>query len=299
MSNAAPNPLSPSVIKWSPPGPSAEGPDARAGARPQGQPSPRGAGESRWERALLRLAEVGGLGVVAAGLFAALLGLGLLVWLGLTALAGPGLHTAALAMGLMAALGTGIAVALLGAQARMAQAQRRLWSMAILDPLTGAHNRAGAELVSQGMLQEAAAWRSGFGVILVDADHFKRVNDSMGHNVGDEVLRGLVQRLKGDLRVGDVVARYGGEEFLILIEGCQECELAALAGRLRATVAGSPLSTSAGPVSITISIGVASFRGEASLEAMVRRADVALYNSKRGGRNRYCVAPTRPEPLWN
>ena len=135
----------------------------------------------------------------------------------------------------------------------------------------------------------------GFGFLLVDLDHFKRVNDTLGHPVGDEVLVTSAQRIRAALGPQDVVARYGGEEFACIVAVRDELELARTAERVRLALVGMPIGAhleipSGRPLTVSASIGAAlRGRGE-DLETLMRRADVALYDAKRAGRNRVSLA---------
>lgn len=125
-------------------------------------------------------------------------------------------------------------------------------------------------------------------VIMADIDYFKRINDTYGHLVGDEVLRQVAQKLQAQARSYDYIGRYGGEEFLLVVpECCLECTLA-FAERLRLSFSRSHIETSGGKIPVTISFGVATVdvheRGEA--ESLIKAADEALYRAKEGGRNR-------------
>jgi diguanylate cyclase (GGDEF)-like protein len=133
-------------------------------------------------------------------------------------------------------------------------------------------------------------------VILADIDHFKRINDTCGHLIGDEVLIKVAQRLKGSLRVYDGLGRYGGEEFLVVAECRNEEDAGLVAERLRASMAESPIETASGPLTVTASVGVATsivhgWNGRDLLSA----ADTALYDAKHAGRNRVVVS-TGPAP---
>ena len=125
-------------------------------------------------------------------------------------------------------------------------------------------------------------------VILVDIDHFKRVNDTLGHAAGDEVLKEVARRLKTDLRPYDVVGRYGGEEFLILLPGCGLADGARRADTIRRLVAKDSIKTPFGVSSATVSMGVAatSASRDCTVEQILREADMSLYAAKKNGRNR-------------
>ena len=162
-----------------------------------------------------------------------------------------------------------------------------LHELARIDPLTGVANRRAMAESSDRLLEQAKSWRGSLGVLLLDADHFKHINDRFGHEGGDRVLQALVGHIQRILRSGDVVGRVGGEEFLVLSPGVDEAGLLALAERIRAEVERSPLEINGEPVHLTVSIGTAvAGPGDWDMTALLRRADAALYAAKRAGRNR-------------
>ncbi len=128
------------------------------------------------------------------------------------------------------------------------------------------------------------------GVIMADLDHFKQINDSYGHPVGDVVLREVARRIPASVRNYDYVGRYGGEEFLIVVAECSATDLAATAERMRVCVSRKPVEPHSGPVPVTLSIGLVTGYavGTAVLkgEELLRAADTALYCAKTKGRNR-------------
>lgn len=133
-------------------------------------------------------------------------------------------------------------------------------------------------------------------IIMADIDHFKRINDSLGHGAGDEVLKEVGRRLKSDLRPYDVVGRYGGEEFLIILPGCDLATGARRADELRNLVAKDPIFTPFGTTAATVSLGVtAAFNRECSVSDLLREADMCMYAAKKKGRNRveFLTAKTR------
>jgi diguanylate cyclase (GGDEF)-like protein/PAS domain S-box-containing protein len=169
------------------------------------------------------------------------------------------------------------------------QAERELRRLAQEDMLTGIANRRAFSTEAERALH--AAERSGLPLtlLLLDLDHFKRINDTHGHNVGDEVLRELAQRMLQVLRKSDLAGRWGGEEFSALLQG--EAEAArTVAERLREAVAGRPFDTGAGPLAVTLSGGCAAWRPGDTLAALVARADAALYAAKAQGRNQVQLA---------
>lgn len=160
-----------------------------------------------------------------------------------------------------------------------------LRKLAYCDDLTGLPNRRSAERTLDQTLSLAKRHRRDFAVLLLDLDHFKRVNDEHGHDVGDAVLREVGQALARTIRREDVAARWGGEEFVVVLPETSRRDALALAERIRRAVAAS--ST---PVPVTISVGVAgSDQGVSSRlgpEEWIRCADTALYVAKKEGRNR-------------
>ncbi len=159
---------------------------------------------------------------------------------------------------------------------RIVDLEEALRSQATHDTLTGAWNHGATIEMLQMELVRGEREGTSTGVILVDLDNFKRVNDTYGHLTGDEVLREAVQRMTSELRRSDVLGRYGGEEFLILVPRCEATDARKLAERLCRCVSCGPVITSMGEVSITISLGVAcSGHGERlEVGTILRRADV-------------------------
>lgn len=174
----------------------------------------------------------------------------------------------------------------------VAQLLSQLRTLSERDALTGLHNR---RALTDRLAAHWAAWhrdRHGFALLLVDVDHFKRVNDTHGHQVGDAVLVQTAERLRTQVRAQDCVARFGGEEFVVLMPNASEAEAKALAGRLHRAMHEAPLAAGALALPMTISIGVAAVRADdADADGLLRRADAALYKAKAGGRDRVVVAP--------
>lgn len=167
---------------------------------------------------------------------------------------------------------------------------QRLQSMALTDELTGVVSRRG--LRELGTLLVAEHQRAGrlVGVLMVDIDHFKRVNDSFGHAAGDLALKHVSGMLRGQLRANALLARYGGEEFTILLPVEQAAEAHEVAERLRDAVAKPPCLLEAGALNLTVSVGVALLGGGEHLEAVMQKADECLYEAKQTGRNRVVSA---------
>ena len=164
----------------------------------------------------------------------------------------------------------------------------RLSRLTRVDSLTGTLNRRGLDEAFPEVVQPVAAEGVPLplSVALVDIDHFKRVNDHYGHAVGDEVLRAVTERLAGAVRLSDAVVRYGGEEFLLILPTLKLRDALRVADRARRTVAKVPVVVAGMSVSVTVSIGVAERLEGEQRDALIGRADAAMYTAKRLGRNR-------------
>jgi diguanylate cyclase (GGDEF)-like protein len=158
----------------------------------------------------------------------------------------------------------------------------RLARLASHDSLTGVLNRVGLDETLLGDRPVAPP----FALAMVDIDRFKRVNDTHGHAVGDEVLRHVAAILADGLRATDGVVRWGGEEFLVVLPGVAPPEARAIVERSWARLRMDPVRTSAGEIPVTFSVGLASLRDGEAFPALVERADRALYRAKNGGRDR-------------
>ncbi|TWI60802.1 diguanylate cyclase (GGDEF)-like protein [Pseudoduganella lurida] len=163
----------------------------------------------------------------------------------------------------------------------------------LTDSLTGVYNR---RYIDRRLLEEIGrARRQDYDIsfMYIDIDHFKRVNDTLGHQGGDEVLREVAHRIKGELRLSDALARFGGEEFVVLLIDADLDSAAFVAERIRIAISASMIALARGlQVSITASVGVASLAGasdgapEAAAQELIAHADEALYQAKAGGRDR-------------
>jgi diguanylate cyclase (GGDEF)-like protein len=172
-----------------------------------------------------------------------------------------------------------------------------LQRLATTDPLTGVFNRRHyMDLMSR---EQRRADRYGviFSVLMIDLDRFKRINDSYGHQIGDQAIRAVAEVARTALRPTDIMARYGGEEFIITLTHTDTQGAIKVAERLREAVCELVLATPTGPISFTISVGISTHRRSALLEQIIGAADRALYAAKAAGRNRVCAASDLNGPL--
>ncbi|MCM5679750.1 GGDEF domain-containing protein [Schlegelella sp. S2-27] len=172
----------------------------------------------------------------------------------------------------------------------LAEATARLEHLATRDELTGLPNRREALRVLRAECERADRNGSRLCVAMVDADHFKHINDQHGHHTGDDVLRELSGALQAALRTADHVFRYGGEEFLVLLVDCDAADPLAPVERARAAVAAHPWDRLVRGLRVTVSIGSAQRQPHEAVEQVLRRADAALYEAKTQGRNRVQLA---------
>jgi two-component system, cell cycle response regulator len=173
-------------------------------------------------------------------------------------------------------------------QEQLLTRERDLEALAYYDELTGVANRRFAVRQLQALLSRARRHGQELSVVLLDADRFKSLNDRHGHGAGDDVLRGLADRLCSRVRQEDIVARFGGEEFLVILPDTDGSGAATAAEDLREAVAAQPFTVGRIALPLTVSAGWATWRGE-PLERLVARADRGLYAAKEAGRD--CVRP--------
>ena len=157
---------------------------------------------------------------------------------------------------------------------------------ALTDPMTGLHNRRFFDDALGEYLEAFRRIRRPVGLVIIDLDHFKKVNDTHGHDVGDLVLREVASGMLGITRYHDVVARLGGEEFAVIAPNMSADALTGFGERLRDAIAAQPIVNGNAVLHVTASIGVAIWNGRESAEDFYRRADGMLYDAKRSGRNR-------------
>ena len=165
--------------------------------------------------------------------------------------------------------------------------RERLERLATTDPLTGANNRRSFFEQGEKELHRARRHKRPLSLMMVDIDHFKRVNDTHGHAIGDAVLKRLVSKCNDTLRTQDILGRFGGEEFAAVLPEVGLASATKAAERLRRALEDLEVETSEGTLKFTVSIGVSECRyDDESLETALARADNALYSAKESGRNR-------------
>ena len=156
--------------------------------------------------------------------------------------------------------------------------------MSIKDPLTGCYNRRYFDMYFHNIINASREKNKDLSLMIMDVDHFKQVNDSLGHAVGDEILQQMCDRVFDNLRVSDLLARFGGEEFVAILPETDIKDAVAVAERLRHKIESKPFNTSAGPINKTLSIGVSGLNkanAEHDYKNLLARADELLYEAKK------------------
>ncbi|MGA8270012.1 MAG: diguanylate cyclase [Candidatus Sulfotelmatobacter sp.] len=171
-------------------------------------------------------------------------------------------------------------------QQKLVSANAALHLAASHDFLTGAWNRGEILAFTKRELARARRDATPVGIVLVDVDHFKKVNDEFGHETGDLVLKEVTKRLGASLREYDGVGRYGGEEFLLVIPGCDVPTTIRRANQIRESISNKPITGLPGEMRVTVSMGVIGADSCTNLELLLRSADTVLYRAKHNGRNR-------------
>jgi diguanylate cyclase (GGDEF)-like protein/PAS domain S-box-containing protein len=165
--------------------------------------------------------------------------------------------------------------------------------IALIDDLTGVGNRRYLERNLRAKVDEAARYGSTFGVLFLDIDHFKRVNDEYGHTVGDAVLKMVAQTVNDASRIFDVVGRWGGEEFVIIAVNVTATSLLVIAERFRSLIEQSALPIPGGQLKVTVSIGTLQARASATAFSLVEEADRLMYEAKHAGGNCVRLGPAQ------
>jgi len=177
------------------------------------------------------------------------------------------------------------------ANQQLLELNKQLEGLAVTDALTGLKNR---RHIDEGLHREIALYKrygNPFSVLLIDVDHFKKVNDTLGHSKGDDILRNLADIFVGNSRESDMVGRFGGEEFIMLLHGTDIIGAKIVANRILAQVQ-EPMDFDGDFLSVTVSIGIAGVDSDDKLASpleLLQRSDQALYAAKRNGRNRFEV----------
>lgn len=167
--------------------------------------------------------------------------------------------------------------------------QQKIEAQATLDSLTGLPNRRGFDLLALKAMQEAQREPKPLAALLLDLDHFKRLNDNHGHLAGDEVLAGFAKDLQSCLRQSDIICRWGGEEFIILLKDTNSAHAQQVAEKIRLLAEQHRYTFAGTPLQITVSLGLTEMQPNDTLHSLIARADRALYRAKQSGRNRVCM----------
>jgi two-component system cell cycle response regulator len=167
--------------------------------------------------------------------------------------------------------------------------------LAVTDQLTGLNNRRYMMGQLDALLERTSSGGDPVSLLMLDIDHFKRVNDTWGHTLGDEVLREVAIRLASSVRAVDIPCRYGGEEFVVVMPATRLTDAARIAERIRTAISVEPFAVGDREIPVTVSLGVSASDGaDDRPESLIRRADEALYEAKAAGRNQVVIRPRRP-----
>jgi len=188
-------------------------------------------------------------------------------------LANPGIY-------LYMAIGTGLAFLIFGYY--VGSYEVRIEEQALIDPLTGLGNRNKFYLIATYELDRSHRYQSKLSLAILDIDHFKKINDAYGHSIGDSVLTGVADTIRGTLRKTDISVRWGGEEFLFLMPATTLTESREISERVRHNIEACTYHKA---IKVTVSIGITEYNCGDSLDFMIKRADKALYDAKNAGRN--------------
>ena len=173
---------------------------------------------------------------------------------------------------------------------RNALKYREAIQTALQDPLTGTGNRVAMQGALERELQLARRYEQALSLLVVDIDHFKRINDNLGHSSGDQVLREVALKIEEVTRQTDLTFRYGGEEFVVVLNNTGEHAAITIAERIRQAIDTYAIRLKDDPVHATVSVGCSTLNAEDDIASLFERADRALYDAKRGGRNQVMAA---------
>ncbi|RAU43237.1 MULTISPECIES: sensor domain-containing diguanylate cyclase [unclassified Pseudomonas] len=172
--------------------------------------------------------------------------------------------------------------------------QIRIETQAMVDSLTGLPNRRGFDRIALGAMDEMRRERKSLSAMLLDLDHFKRLNDTYGHLAGDEVLIGFSDDVRRCLRESDIICRWGGEEFIILLKDTNTHGARRVAEKIRLLAEQHTYVFGGAALQVTVSLGVTELHAGDTLQSLIARADQALYSAKQSGRNRVCTESVEP-----
>jgi diguanylate cyclase (GGDEF)-like protein len=178
----------------------------------------------------------------------------------------------------------------IGERRRVQEDNDHLSRMAAIDGMTGLFNRSHFLMLAETEFERAIRYERPLSLLLLDIDRFKSVNDRHGHDTGDRVIVEIANVMRYLAREADLTGRLGGEEFVVLLPETAMADAAVLAERLRIGIAGTPIQSASGDLRLTASIGVSEAAGSSSFAEMMKRADVALYDAKHGGRDQVRLA---------
>jgi diguanylate cyclase (GGDEF)-like protein len=181
-------------------------------------------------------------------------------------------------------------------EALVRERTRELDRLATTDILTETFNRRRLKEIAVQEVARARRFKQPLCIAMLDLDHFKAINDSFGHSIGDMALQMAAAAIRSRVRVHDHVGRYGGEEFVLVLPGTPLAGARRVAESVRDAIASVELETDSGPVTLTVSIGIAEWCADETLDDVLGRADGALYRAKELGRNCVAEAPAQPAP---
>lgn len=172
--------------------------------------------------------------------------------------------------------------------------QLRIETQAMVDSLTGLPNRRGFDRIAMNAIAESRREHKALSAMLLDLDHFKRLNDTHGHLAGDEVLTGFADDVKRCLRDSDIICRWGGEEFIILLQDTNGSGARRVAEKIRLLAEQHTYVFTGSALQVTVSLGLTELHPDDTLQSLIARADQALYSAKQNGRNRVCTEMAEP-----
>jgi diguanylate cyclase (GGDEF)-like protein len=172
--------------------------------------------------------------------------------------------------------------------------QVRIETQATLDSLTGLPNRRGFDQLATQAIADARREQTALSAMLLDLDHFKRLNDTHGHLAGDEVLTGFADDVRRCLRENDIICRWGGEEFIILLKDTNTTGARRVAEKIRLLAEQHTYVFAGVALQVTVSLGLTELHTSDNLQSLIARADQALYSAKQSGRNRVCTEMAEP-----